>query len=157
LRLDPLSEDEIVRAATALGPPWNEAGRNAIEIAAKRADGSIREALVRLAPESEGAAALIDSIVAGLPRPDPRAVARLADAVGGRAADEAYRGFHRELYDWLVTYARDVEPGSLRVEEIGELWDRIRDAERETEALNLDRKLHILALFAEIAATAPRG
>ena len=74
------------------------------------------------------AAALIDSIVAGLPRPDPRAVARLADAVGGRAADEAYRGFHRELYDWLVTYARDVEPGSLRVEEIGELWDRIRDA-----------------------------
>jgi len=157
LRLDPLSEDEIVRAATALGPPWSEAGRNAIEIAAKRADGSIREALVRLAPESEGVGTLIDSIVAGLPRPDPRAVARLADAVGGRAADEAYRGFHRELYDWLVTYARDVEPGSLRVEEIGELWDRIREAERETEALNLDRKLHILALFAEIAATAPRG
>ena len=54
------------------------------------------------------------------------------------------------------TYARDVEPGSLRVEEIGGLWDRIRDAQRETEELNLDRKLHILALFAEIAATAPR-
>ena len=30
-------------------------------------------------------------------------------------------------------------------------------ADRETEELNLDRKLHILALFAEIAATAPRG
>ena len=42
------------------------------------------------------------------------------------------------------------------MEEIGALWDRIRDAERETEALNLDRKLHILALMAEIAATAPR-
>ena len=27
--------------------------------------------------------------------------------------------------------------------------------QRETEELNLDRKLHILALFAEIAATAP--
>ena len=90
-----------------------------------------------------------------LPRPDPRAVARLADAVGGRAGEEAYRAFHRDLYDWLVTYARDVEPGSLRVEEIGGLWDRIRAAERETEELNLDRKLHILALFAEIAATAP--
>ena len=97
------------------------------------------------------------SIVAGLPRPDPRAVARLADAISGRAGDEAYRAFHRELYDWIVRYARDVEPGSLRVEEIGELWDRIRDAERETEELNLDRKLHILALFAEIAATAPRA
>ena len=41
------------------------------------------------------------------------------------------------------------------MEEIGGLWDRIRAAQRETEALNLDRKLHILALFAEIAATAP--
>ena len=155
LRLDPLSKDEIAQAATALGSPWSEAARDAVAAAARRANGSVRKALIRLAPESEEMGALIDSIVAGLPRPDPRAVARLVDAVGGRAADEAYRGFHRELYDWLVTYARDVEPGSLRVEEIGELWDRIREAERETEALNLDRKLHILALFAEIAATAP--
>lgn len=156
LRLDPLTQDEIVRAATGLGPPWSEAGHEALAAAAKRADGSVREALIRLAPESEGVGALIDSILAGLPRPDPRAVARLADAVGGRVGEEAYRAFHRELYDWLVTYARDVEPHSLRVEEIGGLWDRIRAAQRETEELNLDRKLHILALFAEIAATAPR-
>jgi DNA polymerase III subunit delta' len=155
LRLDPLNEDEIVRAVIDLGPPWSEAGRDALAAAARRANGSVREALVRLAPESEGVGALIDQVVAGLPRPDPRAIAKLADAVGGRAGDEAYRAFHRELYDWLASYARDVEPGSLRVEEIGGLWDRIRDAERETDALNLDRKLHILALFAEIAATAP--
>ena len=156
LRLDPLSEDEIVRAAIGLGPPWSETGREALAAAVRRADGSVREALVRLAPESEGVGALIDSIVIGLPRPDPRAVARLADAVGGRAGDEAYRAFHRALYDWLAAYARDVAPGSFRVEEIGGLWDRIRDAQRQTEELNLDRKLHILALFAEIAATAPR-
>jgi DNA polymerase-3 subunit delta' len=155
LRLDPLTQDQIAEAVTSLGAPWSEAGRDALAAAAKRADGSVREALIRLAPESEGASALIDAVVAGLPRPDPRAVARLADAVAGRAGDEAYRAFHRELYDWLVAYARDVAPGSLRVEEIGGLWDRIRDAERETEELNLDRKLHILALFAEIAATAP--
>jgi DNA polymerase III subunit delta' len=155
LRLDPLNDDEIVRAVKALGAPWSEAGDGAVAAAAKRADGSVREALIRLAPESEGVGGLIDSIVLGLPHPDPRAVVRLADAVSGRAGDEAYRAFHREIYDWLVTYARDVEPGSARVEEIGDLWDRIRDADRETEALNLDRKLHILALFAEIAASAP--
>lgn len=155
LRLEPLAEDEIVSAVTGLGAPWSEAGHEAIAAAAKRADGSVREALVRLAPESGGAGALIDEVVAALPRPDPRAVARLADVVGSRAGDEAYLAFHRELYGWLATYARDVEPGSLRVEEIGALWDRIRDAERETQALNLDRKLHILALIAEIAATAP--
>ncbi len=87
--------------------------------------------------------------------PIPARSRDFADAVGGRAGDEAYRAFHRELYDWIVRYVRDVEPGSLRADEIGELWDRIRDADRETEALNLDRKLHILTLFAEIAATAP--
>ncbi len=156
LRLDPLTEDEIIEATVSLGPPWSEAARDKIAAAAKRANGSVRETLARLAPESDGAGALIDSVVAGLPRPDPRTVARLADAIGGRAGDEAYRAFHRELYDWLASYARDLPPPSGAVEEIGDLWDRIRAAERETEALNLDRKLHILALFAEIAATAPR-
>ncbi len=156
LRLDPLTQDETMKAVTGLGPPWSEAGREAVAAAAKRADGSVRDALIRLAPESEGVGALIDQVVTGLPRPDPRAVARLADAVSGRAGEETYRAFHREIYDWIVAYARDVEPGSVRVEEIGGLWDRIREAERETEELNLDRKLHVLALFAEIAATAPR-
>ena len=156
LRLDPLTEDEIVEAVASLGPPWSEAGRQKIAAAAKRANGSVRAALVRLAPESEAAGGLIDSIVAGLPRPDPRAVARLAEAIGGRAGDETYRSFHRELYDWLASYARDFAPQFGAVEEIGGLWDRIRAAERETEALNLDRKLHVQALIAEIAATARR-
>jgi DNA polymerase III subunit delta' len=156
LRLDPLTEDEIVEVTVSLGPPWSEAGQDRIAAVARRANGSVREALARLAPESDGVGALIDSIVAGLPRPDPRAVARLADAIGGRAGDEAYRAFHRELYDWLASYARNLAPPSSRVEEIGGLWDRIRAAERETEALNLDRKLHVLALIAEIGATAPR-
>jgi DNA polymerase-3 subunit delta' len=156
LRLEPLTADEVVEAVVSLGPPWSEAAPDKIAAAAKRANGSVREALARLAPESEGAGALIDSVVAGLPRPDPRAVARLADAIGGRAGDEPYRAFHRELYDWLASHARDLPSAAVQVEEIGGLWDRIRAAERETEALNLDRKLHIQALIAEIAATAPR-
>jgi DNA polymerase-3 subunit delta' len=156
LRLDRLTEDEIVEAVASLGPPWSEARPDAVSAAAKRADGSMRGALARLQPESHGVSALIDSVVADLPRPDPRAVARLADAIGGRSTDDAYVAFHRELYGWLASYAREATPQSLRVETIGELWDRIRSAERETEALNLDRKLHILALFAEIAASAPK-
>ncbi|HKI15100.1 MAG TPA: DNA polymerase III subunit delta' [Roseiarcus sp.] len=156
LRLDPLSNDEVVEAIVGLGPPWNEIDRDTAAATAKRSNGSVREALARLAPESEGIGALIDSVVADLPRPDPRAVARLADAIGGRSANEGYEAFHRDLYDWLAAYAREFAPPSFQVERIGELWDRIRAAERETEALNLDRRLHILALFAEIAASAPR-
>src|SRR6202142_1949411 len=53
LRLDPLTEDEIVEAAVSLGPPWSEAARDKIAAAAKRATGSVREALARLAPGSD--------------------------------------------------------------------------------------------------------
>ncbi len=156
LRLDPLSNDEVVEAIIGLGPPWNEIDRDTAAAAAKRSNGSVRGALARLAPESEGIGALIDSVVADLPRPDPRAVARLADAIGGRSANEGYQAFHRDLYDWLAAYAREFAPPSFQIERIGELWDRIRAAERETDELNLDRRLHILAVFAEIAASAPR-
>jgi DNA polymerase-3 subunit delta' len=156
LRLDPLMNDEVVEAIMGIGPPWSEIDRDTAVAAAKRSNGSVRGALARLAPESEGIGALIDSVVADLPRPDPRAVAKLADAIGGRSANEGYHAFHRDLYDWLAAYAAEFAPPSFEIERIGELWDRIRAAERETEELNLDRRLHILAVFAEIAASAPR-
>src|SRR6185312_5147335 len=65
LRLEPLTEDEIMSAVSRLGAPWSEVGHEAIAAAAKRAGGSVREALVRLAPESGRAGALIDEVVRG--------------------------------------------------------------------------------------------
>ena len=156
LKLDPLSAAEIADVVATLGSPWSEAKPEAIADAAQRANGSIREALARLGPELEGIGALIDSTIADLPRPDPRAVARLAEALAGRSAAEAYQAFHRELFDWLAAYASRTASSTARAEELGALWDRIRAAARETDALNLDRKLHILAIFAEIASTARR-
>jgi DNA polymerase-3 subunit delta' len=156
LKLDPLSGSDIVDLVATLGPPWSEADPEAVAEAAGRANGSIREALTRLAPESQGVSALIDSTIADLPFPDPRAVAKLAEALVGRAAAEPYQAFHRELYDWLAAHALKGASSTARAEELGALWDRIRTAARETEALNLDRRLHLLAIFAEIAATARR-
>lgn len=155
LRLDPLTAGEIVGVVETLGAPWSD-DPAAVNGAAERANGSVREALARLSPEAEGVGALIDSAVAGLPHPDLRAVAKLAEALGGRASDEAYEAFHREVYDWLAAYAAKTVASPLRAFEIGGLWDRIRDAARETDALNLDRKLHVLAVFAEIEAVARR-
>ena len=154
LRLDPLSKDEVGQAVLGLGAPWCETDSVSLTAAASRANGSVREALARLAPESRGIGALIDSVVGDLPRPDPRAVAKLADALSGRGANEAYQAFHRELYDRLAAYARNTASSPERAEVIGGLWDRVRTAARETEELNLDRKLHILAIFVEIAACA---
>jgi DNA polymerase-3 subunit delta' len=156
LSLDPLAENDIVKVIAGLGPPWSESDPAAIASAARRANGSAREALARLAPESEEIGALIESSIGGLPRPDPRAVAKLAEALGPRTANEAYQAFHRDLYDWLAAHAFRTVSSAARAEEIAALWNRIRAAARETEALNLDRKLHVLAVFAEIAATAPR-
>jgi len=156
LRLDPLTEGDIVDVVGTLGPPWSDADPAAVAGAAERANGSVREALARLSPEAEGVGALIDQAVAGLPHPDPRVVARLAEALGSRASTEAFDAFHREVYDWLAAHAARTVSSPLRAFEVGSLWDRIRDAARETEALNLDRKLHVLSVFAEIAATARR-
>ncbi len=157
LRVDPLSPRDIVDVVETLGEPWTDADPAVIAAAAGRASGSVREALARLAPASEGVGALIDSTLAALPHPDPRAVAKLAEALSSRASNEAFEAFHRALYDWLAAHAANTVASPLGAWEAGALWDRVRDATRETEALNLDRRLHVLALFAEIAAAAKRG
>ena len=153
IRLDPLSEDEIVAAIGALGPPWDETDPAAVAKAARRASGSAREALARLSPDSQEVDALIDATIDRLPRPDPRAVLKLADALAAREGAESYDAFHRQLYDWLAVHAARTAFSVERAEELGGLWDRLRGDARDTDAMNLDRRLHILAIFAEIAAT----
>jgi DNA polymerase-3 subunit delta' len=156
LRLDPLAPGEIVETIGTLGGSWSDIDAATIREAAERANGSVREALARLSPEREGVGALIDSTLAGLPRPDPRAVATLAETLSARASDEAFEAFHRALYDWLAAYAARTASSPLRAFEVGQLWDRVRAAARETEAMNLDRRLHVLAMFSEITASARR-
>jgi len=151
LLLGPLAPREIGEIVKDLGPPWSAAGAEHIAAAASRADGSVRETLRRLDPDGQGLGALIDSTLAQLPRPDRRAVQKLAEAVSGRAAGDAFERLTIALYDWLAARCR--EPSSpARLETIAALWDRLRAATRETEALNLDKKLHVLAVFEEIAA-----
>lgn len=153
LLLERLSPAEIGAVIGGLGAPWSAADLEARTIAAGRADGSVREALRRLDPEAEGIGALIDAAIAQLPSADPRAIHKLAEAVSGRAAADAFAALTAALYDWLAARARaDASPAAR--ETLAALWDRIRAATRETEALNLDRKLHVLAVFEEIASRA---
>jgi DNA polymerase-3 subunit delta' len=153
LRLEPLTPKEIEDIIKSLGSPWSERGDATIAAAAARVDGSAREALRRLDPEGQGLRALIDRTLASLPKGDPRATSQLAEAVGGRDAGDAFDTLNLALYDWLAAHAH--EPSSpMRLEAIAGLWDRIREATRETEVLNLDRKFHVLALFQEISERA---
>jgi DNA polymerase-3 subunit delta' len=153
LLLEGLSPDLIAEVVKGQGAPWDAIAADTIIAAAERADGSVREALRRLDPEGQGVGALIDSTLAKLPRADPRAVHKLADAVSGRAAGDAFDRLTVALYDWLS--ARGREPSTpARLEAIAGLWERLRATTRETEAYNLDRKLHVLAIFEEFAAKA---
>jgi len=39
---------------------------------------------------------------------------------------------------------------------LAELWDKARAATRDAETYNLDKRLHVLSLFAELSAAARR-
>jgi DNA polymerase-3 subunit delta' len=150
LRLDPLAPQHIVEIVKNLEPKESGTNDATLASAAARADGSVREALRRLDPEEQRLGALIDRTLASLPKGDQRAIAKLAEAVGRRDADDAFETLKVSLCDWLA--ARIREPSSpLRLDAIAGLWDRVRDATRETEELNLDRRFHVLALFQEIS------
>ena len=149
LLLEPLTTSQIEQVVATLGAPWSATASEKISAAAARSDGSLRETLRRLDPEAEAIGALIDAAIAGLPQPDRVVQMKIAESVAGREAEDAFEQFTLAIFDWLAAQAR--KPSSpARLEMIADLWRKLRHQTRETEALNLDKKLHVLALFEEI-------
>ena len=155
LLLEPLSPGEIEATIVSLGPPWDAIDPISRAQASARANGSAREALRRLDPDTQAVGALIEAAIAQLPRVDPRLVHRLADAVGDRSAGDSFAALNAALCEWLVQRARAADSDAAR-RPLAELWDRLRAATRDVEALNLDRRLHVLAAFEDIAGQARR-
>jgi DNA polymerase-3 subunit delta' len=155
LLLDRLTQAEIEATIEGLGPPWDAIDPARRTQAAARADGSAREALRRLDPDAQDLGALIDAAIAQLPRAESRMVHRLADAVADRAAADSFAALNAALCEWLAVRARAAASPAVR-RTLAELWDRLRAATRETEALNLDKRLHVLAAFEDIAAQSRR-
>jgi DNA polymerase-3 subunit delta' len=157
LQLDPLSPADIVGVLRGLGAPWSEVGASELETAARGANGSVREALKRIDPTRAELEAMIAAAIAKLPDSDGRAVHRLAEAVSARGADDAFEGLTLALYDWVEAQARArAGEGAARLAPLAELWDKARAATRDTETYNLDKRLHVLSLFAELSAAARR-
>ena len=150
LTLEPLAPAEIEAIVRDQGPPWSEMPDAAIAQAAAKAGGSAREALRRLDPEGATSGTLIDAVVSELPAVDWRAAIRLADKFAGAAGVEPHERFVLAALDWLAARAR-ATADSRRLEAIAELWERLRRGAREVEALNIDRKIHALALLQEIS------
>jgi len=157
LQLDPLSPNEIVRVMSGLGPPWSAIGAAQRAAVASAANGSAREALKRVDPERAEIEAMIAAAIAELPNVDGRAVHKLAEAVSARGADDAFEDLNLALYDWLAGRAEaKAGEGAARLAPLAELWDKARAATRDAETYNLDKRLHVLSLFAELSAAARR-
>jgi DNA polymerase-3 subunit delta' len=154
LMLEPLSPREIETVISGLGDPWSSLGVQKITEAAERGNGSVWEALNRLAPGGQKVGGLIESALRRLPKGDVRANIRLAEAAAARGAEADFQRVLLAIYDWIA--AESKKPSSpARLEGIADLWDTVRATVREAEALNVDKRALVMALFEEISTRAP--
>ena len=118
------------------------------------ADGSVHDALRRLAPRAGGdvEAALI-RLLERLPSIDWRDVHALADRVGARDGEAAFEVVMAGIYAWLGRKVRSGEAvAPRRLAPFAEVWEKVMANARETDALNLDRRPLVLTIFSDLAA-----
>jgi DNA polymerase-3 subunit delta' len=150
LMLEPLTEEEVIRALLDMKLDY---ARREIEAAAKRAGGSVKDALRLLEGESGQFDAGVQNLLAHLPKIDWRDIHALADAVTGRNNEAAYESLMANVFAYLDRSVRDGGArGPARLQPYAVAWEKVLDAARETEVLNLDKRPLVLSIFAELAA-----
>jgi DNA polymerase III subunit delta' len=155
LLLKPLSSEDIVTVIDTLGGSWNEAGPKACRAAAERAKGSVPAALRLLAGRGLEQEEQVLALLQALPAIDWRGVHTLADRLGGREAEADFELMMTFVIDWIdETLRAEAGRGAARLAPLAHVWEKVGEAARETEALNLDKRALILSLFAELAAAA---
>lgn len=153
IRLDPLRPDDIVKIVDSLGPPWSEMGDEAIGSAAAQAQGSVHGALRQLVYHQAELSQSVDRLLGGLPALEWREVHKLADAVAGRDGEAAYETAMTSIFDWLAgRVRRDAASPPRCLAPLAEVWEKIAQSARETDALNLDKRPLILSIFSDLAA-----
>jgi DNA polymerase-3 subunit delta' len=150
LMLEPLSDQDVVGAMAALNLDHS---RDQVERAASRAGGSVKEALRLLESESGRFDDKIRNVLKRLPQVDWQEIHALGDAVAGRDNEAAYESLMANVFSFLDRSVREgAERGPARLQPYAEAWEKVREAARETEVLNLDKRPLILSIFADLAA-----
>jgi DNA polymerase-3 subunit delta' len=157
LLLKALDAPDVAKIIRGLGDPWSEFAVDDVASAARRARGSVQEAIVRLDPDSGPALAQIEAVLESLPDFDWSEAHRVAGLVNRKAGAANFKALTTAIFDWmearLIAHAGDA-PG--RLAPIAEAWEKISAATRDTEDYNLDKRLYVLTTFAELAAAARR-
>ena len=157
LRLPSLAPVAVEAVVRSLGQPWSQ--RAAADLAAAaQARGGVHDAL-RLLDGGRGleVEALVRRMLQRLPAVDWRDVHRLADQVGGRDGGQGFTVFLAAVHDRLAGAVQEgAASGNVagRLAPFAEAWEKVSANVRETDALNLDKRPLILAIFADLAAAA---
>ncbi len=154
LLLGALTQDEIVGAVAALGPPWSDRPPAEIAAAAARAEGSVRETLRLLSGEAMAFDATVARLFERLPQVDWFGVHMLADKLNGRDNEAAYEAFMRALEHHVDRRVRGLSQrgaGPGRLIGYARAWEDIQSLARETEVLNFDKKAMLLSVFDRLA------
>ena len=159
IQLKPLGSADIGNVLTALGPPWSTASARKREDAIARAHGSIHLALRLLDDEELSLEIALGSLLDDLPWINWSKAHALADRIAGRNNSKDFETVLMVIDGWLDARVRlgvqeHRKERARRLAPIAEVWEKLAEAARETEILNLDRRPFVLSLIADLAAAA---
>jgi DNA polymerase III subunit delta' len=150
LLLRPLATSDVIGAAAAAA---NIAADDAaLAAAAEVAEGSVGRALALLGGDALKLQQRTAALLATLPRPDPRELHALGDALGG-SDRVALAAFVDSVERWVSERLRgdDANASLPRLARLAEVWEKINRAARETAEYNLERKPLVFSVFGLLA------
>jgi DNA polymerase-3 subunit delta' len=157
--LKPLAASSLMQILQDLGSPWTDEAGPGLEEAAARAQGSLHDALRLLSGGGVAFDAQIRSLLQKLPGLDWLAIHGLADQIAGPNNLADYETLMITIIDWLDESIRAraiAMPGekTKQLAALAEVWEKVSEAARETEVLNLDKRPLVLSIFAHLATAA---
>jgi len=151
LDLRPLATADVARAvAAAVGREADDAD---IAAAADAAEGSVARALALLDAEAMALRQTVAALLDSLPKPDPRALHSLGEALG-KADQGGYQTFVDMVNAWLSERLRNGEQQPAHLVRYAEAWDSFNAAARDADTYNLDKKPLVFSTFGLLADTA---
>jgi DNA polymerase-3 subunit delta' len=150
LSLRPLAKADVIHALSrGTGIANNDP---ALIDAAEAAEGSVARALTLLGGEAVKLHQKTASLLAALPRVDPRELHVLGEALGG-SDKVALATFFDSVDRWVGARMRTEDPNAdlPRLARLAEVWEKINRAARDTAEYNLERKPLVFSVFGMLA------
>jgi len=157
VHLKPLGSTDIGNILTALGPPWSNTSEPKRETAIARAQGSVHRTLRLLDEEGIALETAVMRVLDELPQIDWNKAHILADRISARHNSTDYESTLALIDEWLDARvhlgAQDYrEDYARRLAPFADVWEKLREATREMETFNLDKRPFVLSLIADLAA-----